>query len=293
MFLTRNVIQKYRAPLSRRFVLMEGEGGGSGGGGGGGTGGQGGGTGGQGGGGAGGNGGDPLASLAPETRAAVQAAIDAQVTTQVAGLKTKNGELLGELKTLKTTLSNFEGIDPEAVRAIVKRFGDDEEQALIKAGKIDEVLAKRTERLSADWQKKVKAESDRATKLEAKAAKLAARAVSDAIVKAATKAGALPEAMEDIVLRAQGAGWTINDDGDVVATKDGEPVIGKDGKTPLNPSEWAEELRSIAPHLWPKAQGQGANGSQGGARGAVIPGNLSPEARMTLAREQQAGGVRH
>jgi hypothetical protein len=34
--------------------------------------------------------------------------------------------------------------------------------------------------------------------------------------------------------------------------------MGKDGKTPLTPLEWAESLRESAPHLWPRATGTNA-----------------------------------
>lgn len=283
----RNFVSRlYLAPMGARHLCMEGEPGG-GGGGGGGSGGQGG----QGGG-AGDPPADPLAKLDPATRTAIETLISARVETATTGLKAKRDELLGESRTLKDNLKKYEGIDPEAVRTILERFGNDEEQQLIKAGKIDEVLAKRTERLQKAHGNELKAKDDALAKEKAKSAKLAQRAVSDAIKSAAIKAGALPEAMEDIVLRAQGAGWTVNDEGDVVATKDGEIVIGKNGKTALEPSEWADELRNAAPHLWPRPQGQGAQGSGGGRGGAAIDPKLPPETRMTLARQASAA-TRH
>jgi hypothetical protein len=235
------------------------------------------------GGGDGGGGGGGAGGVAPE----VQALIDDAVSKATAGLKTNNAALLAEKKAAQTRLQQFGDADPETVSAILKRFSDDEEAGLIKAGKIDEVLSKRTERMKTDYDKQLKAREDQIGQLTAKAQRLAAGKVSGALTAAASKAGALSEAMEDIVLRGQGQGWTVNEDGDVVAVRDGEVVLGKDGKTPLTPIEWAETLRESAPHLWPKAQGSGAHGS--GTRHA--PGadlsNLSPQARMTLAREQR------
>lgn len=270
MYLTANVLRKYRAPVGVRHVLMEGEPGGGGGGSAG--------------------GGDP--QIPENLKPVVQAMIDAAVNTQVQGLKTKNGELIATQKTLKAELEKFNGIDPEAVRTILQRFADDEEQGLIKAGKIDEVLAKRTERMNADWQKKLKAAEDNGAKLKARADKLAERATNEAIIKAAAKAGALPEAVEDIVLRAKGAGFTIDDDGNVIAKNGDDVVLGKDGKTPLTPEEWAATLRESAPHLWPRAQGSGANGSTPVVKGGVDLSKLSPEARMTHVRQQAAAGAR-
>jgi hypothetical protein len=266
MFLTRNVLMKYRYP--------DPEGGG------------------------GGGAPPPPAPPPPNPppqipenlKPIVQGMIEAAVNEQVAGLKAKNGELIGKEKELKASLAQFEGIDPEAVRTILKRFVDDEEATLIKQGKLDEVLNKRTERMAADWDKKVKAEAARADKLKAKADKLAERAMAESIIKASQKAGALPEATEDIVLRAKGAGWTIDDDGNVIAMSGDTVVFGKDGKTPLTPEEWAASLRENAPHLWPRAQGSGAMGTNGHPKGGPDLSKLSPEARITHFRGQQAVG---
>lgn len=233
--------------LGLNFFIFRAEGGEGGGG-----------AGGSGGGSGGGNGGGGAPAITPE----IQALIDAQVT----GLKNKNSELLGQINTFKTNLAKFDGIDPDAVNAMIKRFADDEEAGLIKAGKFDEVLNKRTERMQADWQKKMQAAEGNLTKAQAANKRLADRALSDAILKAAGKAGALPEAMEDIVLRARGV-FTINEDGEVVAKNGDDVILGKDGKTPLSPQEWAETLRETATHLWPKATGTGAQGSGGAAKG--------------------------
>ena len=96
----------------------------------------------------------------------IQKLIDERVTSEVTGLKSKNSELLGTIKQQKENLSRFDGIDPDAVRGILQRFSDDEEAKLIAAGKIDEVLDKRTERLRADVDKQIKAANERAEKLK-------------------------------------------------------------------------------------------------------------------------------
>lgn len=118
---------------------------------------------------AGGEGGDGggSGSGAPEITPEIQKLIDEQVSAQVSGLKNKNSELLGKLKESTESLKRFEGIDPDAVKTILQRFSDDEEAQLIAAGKIDEVLDKRTERLRADVDKQIKAANERAEKAEA------------------------------------------------------------------------------------------------------------------------------
>lgn len=237
-------------------------------------------------GGEGGGGGAP--AITPE----VQAIIDAKISEAVTGLKSKNSELLGKLKDASTNLQRFDGIDPEAVRNILSKFASDEEASLIAKGDIDTVLTKRTERMQGEFAKQLKGREDTIAQLNAKAAKLAAGKVSGALTQAASKAGALAEAMEDIVLRGHGQGWTINDDGDVVALRDGELVLGKDGKTPLSPQEWAESLRESAAHLWPRATGAGATGNERGGNGRTITqaafDALAPKARAAA----MASGMR-
>lgn len=223
----------------------------------------------------------------------IKAQIDAAVNEAVEGLKRKNGEVIQANKALKEQLARFDGIDPEAVSAMLKRFADDEEAGLIKSGKFDEVLNKRTERMKGDFTKQLDAERATTKRYQEANRKLADRALAEAIVKAASKAGALPEALDDIVLRAKASGWSVSEDGDIVAMRDGEVVIGKDGKTSLSPTEWAETLRETAPHLWPKAQGAGATGSgSGGGSGKKSItreefDKLDPAAKQKAARELQ------
>ncbi len=212
----------------------------------------------------------------------LQAVIDAKVGEAVTGLKTKNTELLGKLKTASDDLKRFDGIDPDAVRTVLSKFASDEESTLLKAGKIDEVLNKRTERMQGEHSKALKAEQAARERSEAKAAKLAQRALDGAILEAAK--GCLDEAKDDVVLRARGL-WRLNDDGDAVAMNGEEVVLGKDGKTPLSPSEWASSLRETASHLWPKAQGSNATGSgQGAQRTGQDLSKLPARERLTAAR---------
>ncbi|HBS7726884.1 hypothetical protein AAHX75_14410 [Klebsiella pneumoniae] len=242
---------------------------------------------------AGGEGGDGggSGSGAPEITPEIQKLIDEQVSAQVSGLKNKNSELLGKLKESTESLKRFEGIDPDAVKTILQRFSDDEEAQLIAAGKIDEVLDKRTERLRADVDKQIKAANERAEKAEAFSSKFRDRVLGDAIRNAALKAGALPEASDDLILRAKGT-FQLNDEGEAVAVDaNGDVLFGKDGKTPLTPVEWAESLKETAPHLFPRAEGSGAGGHKpGGGGGSLKRSEMSSSDKADYIRKhgQQA-----
>lgn len=210
------------------------------------------------------------------------------VDNEVAGLKSKNTALLGSNKTIKTELEKlkgqFDGLDIEAVKGLLAKAGQDEETKLIAEGKLDEVISRRTERLRTDLDKQVKAANERADKAEAFAAKYSDKVLADSIRAAAIKAGALPEAAEDIILRARGT-FKLSEDGEPVATdRAGEVVYGKDGKTPLSPLEWAESLRETATHLWPRAQGAGQTGDNGG-KATKKWGEYTETERAAMARD--------
>jgi len=90
--------------------------------------------------------------------------------------------------------------------------------------------------------------------------------LGDEIRSASSKAGALPSAQDDLILRAKGI-FQINDEGEAIAVdEEGNSIMGKDGKTALSPVEWVESLKESAPHLFPSASGTDAGkNKQGGA----------------------------
>lgn len=219
----------------------------------------------------------------PEVKAAVQSLIDAEVQ----GLKTKNNELIQTNKTLKDEFNGFkgqfDGLDINVVKALVQKAGQDEETRLLAEGKIDEVMNRRTELMRGDFAKQLEAEKLRADKSEAFANRFRDRVLSDSIREAAVKTGAIPDAMDDIVLRARGV-FTLNEEGNPVAVdRDGNAIMGKDGKTPLTPIEWAEGLKETARHLWPTPSGGGAQGGGTPNRGAGNMGGSREERQAAIA----------
>ncbi|MEI2416208.1 hypothetical protein V8Z80_08490 [Orrella sp. JC864] len=220
-------------------------------------------------------------SKAAELKEVLSGKIQQAIEKEVSGLKSKNQELLGQNKTLKTDLDTFkgqfEGLDIDAVKGLLQKASQDEETKLIAEGKLDQVFERRTERLRGELDKTIKAEQQAREKAEARAKALEARALGDVIRGAAIEAGAEKSALDDFILRGQ-AIWTLDEDGKAVALQDGEVVYGKDGKTPLTPKEWAESLREAAPHLFPRAQGGGATGGGGGKA-------TKPRSQMTAAEK--------
>jgi hypothetical protein len=190
------------------------------------------------------------------------------VAREVAGLKAKNEELLGKLKAGSEQLKAFDGIDPVKTREMLSRFENDAEAKLISEGKMTEVIEKRTERLRADYEKKL-SDAQAAVKSESERAKAyQGRVLDDAIRAAAGKAGVHAFAVDDALFRGR-ALFALDNDGQAVQLgSDGHPVLGKDGKSFFSPSEWLEGMKETAPHWFPSiASGGGSSQSRSGASG--------------------------
>jgi hypothetical protein len=195
--------------------------------------------------------------------------IQVKIEEAVSGLKSKNDELLNEKKKISEKLKAFADIeDPELAREALKFIKENEDAQLIKDGKIEEVVEKRTSQLRADHEAFV---SDLQKELEE--AKLAGnnyktmfenKTVDDAIRNAATQAGVLPEAIESVLLHGRGV-FSVGKDG-TVESRDAEGNLRKtDSDMIVNPKNWIESLKKTDPYFWPGSVGAGANaGGKGG-----------------------------
>lgn len=210
--------------------------------------------------------------------------IAAAVAKEVAGLKAKNEELLGKVKTSTEQLKAFEGIDPVKTRELLSRFENDEEAKLIADGKISDVIDKRTEKLRQEAERKVAEATAKAEAATKRALAFQGRVLDDAIRAAAAAAGIHKHAIDDALFRGRSM-FALDEGGQAVQIgSDGHPVLGKDGKTPFSPAEWLESMKEAAPHWFP-AQGSGSGSSgQGAQRSSKDLSHLSPTERMNAAR---------
>lgn len=198
----------------------------------------------------------------------------------VSGLKTALSKERDAVKAAKAAsaqavadaLKDFEGIDPAKTRALLSKFDNEEEAALIAAGKVDEVISKRMSKRDAAQQKLIDAAVAREKEATEVANTFKGRVLDNHIRAAAAKAGIHAFAVDDALLRAR-ALFSLDSKGDAVQLgADGHAVLGKDGKTPFTPAEWLETMKEAAPHWFPAgASGGGAGGSGGaGAGGKTI-----------------------
>ena len=168
------------------------------------------------------------------------------------------------MKERDALLKKYDGIDPEAVRALAEEKRQLEEAAQLKAGEFDKVLAARLAEQAKGFAPKL-------AELDAANGRLSALLIDDAVVAAATKRGLRASALPDLKARARAAFRIV---GGVPQIFDGETLrVGADGVSPATADEWVGGLVSDAPHFFDANAGGGAagSGSRGAGSGGVNP----------------------
>lgn len=201
---------------------------------------------------------------------AIQEAIRKAADDQVKGLKSKNSELLGKVKEAQEHLKAWEGLDPEQVKGLMQRINADEETRLMSEGKLDEVLAKRTERMKADFGSQLGSRDKRIQEMEqalkAKDEQLDRIIIDGAVREVAVKSeGFRKSAIDDAVIRGRSM-FVRDEHGNPVARDaNGDLIMSKDGKSALGPSEWLESMKDVADHWWQSSTGGGTQPGRAGA----------------------------
>ena len=127
-------------------------------------------------------------------------------------------------------------------------FQGNEEAQLIKDGKIDEVIKRRTERMQQDHQTAIdgltkKVETSELA-LQAANERIASLVIDDALTKAATELACEPTAIPDILSRGRSV-FSIKEDGGLDAHRpDGTLFAGSDPTKAITP-EGRLELESV------------------------------------------------
>lgn len=192
--------------------------------------------------------------------------LDVTGIEDTSGLKSalqKERDAVKEAKRLQKEIeARYEGIDPDKVKSMMAKFENDDEAKLIAAGKIDEVVSKRTEKLRIELQKQVDVAKGETKAAADRAGKFSQRVLDNHIRAAAIKAGLHAHAVEDALFRARIL-FSLDEAGEAIQIdSEGKPTLGKDGKTPFTPAEWLESMKENAPHWFP-AGGSGGGGGGG------------------------------
>lgn len=203
--------------------------------------------------------------------AAVQKRIDDAVEARVAGLKSKNDELLGKHAKDKERLKLFDGLDPAELRALKERLDADDDAKLLAEGKKNLVIEKYTERMRAQHQADLAAKDE---KIAAEAARADAwkGSVLDNQIRAVT-VGLHKGAVEDALLHARNI-FSLDAKGNAVKLDaDGRAELGKDGASPFSPAEWIETMKELKPHWFPmdnSGSGGGSDTRNGSGSGKTL-----------------------
>jgi hypothetical protein len=198
-----------------------------------------------------------------ETKETLLADMDKKIEEATSGLKNKNQELLNEKKKIQDTLKNFDDIDPKKAKEALEFLETNTEAQMIKEGKIDELLEKRTSNLKSEYEtqlEEVSQKLDDASKQKQTFESLYKnKMIEDGLRDAALQAKVRPEAIDDIILRGSRE-FALGEDGSIESRdKDGKLRKTADDKI-LTPFNWIDSLKKSHPHYWPESTSAGFRG---------------------------------
>lgn len=210
-----------------------------------------------------GGGGGKIDFDSPEVKAALQAKIDEAVT----GLKSKNAELIAKEKKLKEQVAQFDGVDLEKIKNLQKQIAENEEMRLLSEGKLEEVVARRTENALKAKDSEIGAKDAKLTEyeklLKKKEEKLAELVIDGQIREAYIALDYEPTALDYVLM--EGRKVFVMDDKGIAIPKDehGNTIFGKDAKSPISAKEYLEGLVEKKPFLRKPSKGSGTQGNSG------------------------------
>jgi hypothetical protein len=181
--------------------------------------------------------------------------------------RSSNVALTKERDELK---QRFDGIDPEAVRALAAEKQKLEEAAQLKAGEVDKVVEARVKTARTEIDKQL---SSVTSERDALNARLVTIQIDQGVITAASKRGLRATAIPDITSRARST-FKLVDGAPTAFAEDGKTVrAGKDGVTPMTLEEWVDAQVSEAPHLFESNAGAGAGALPPGRTGGLTTKN--------------------
>jgi len=212
-----------------------------------------------------------------------------QVEEAVTGLKTKNEEVIGEKKVLQESLKAFEGYDPTEVKTASDFYAKNKDAEFLKDGTVDELIEKKTSLITADFETQISVltgERDEAVTHGSNYQGLfESKVIDDGVRVEATKAGMLPTAVEDAVLRGRSI-FSLDKNKQIEARDDaGKLAVTEDQKV-LTTKNWVDGLKTTSPHYWPSSEGAGAHGKTG------VPGTDQMAKQIAAAESGDAKSYR-
>jgi hypothetical protein len=214
----------------------------------------------------------------------IAALVAAEVVKATQGLKSKNDELLNEVKAEREKRKAYEvqiqsmgsQEDNNKARDLMERMQADADlRMIVEGGKaaFEDVLTRRTKSVvGAERAAKEAAEraaQDAAARAEAAQNRWRSERLNFEVTSAVSKAKALPEAAEYIRIKAEQM-FVLDDESGKPALREGVDVIDRSGN-PHTLDTWVESLRDTNPFFFgiPSGGGAGGGNARGGDRAPV------------------------
>nr|WP_322941013.1 hypothetical protein [Pseudomonas sp. s4] len=215
----------------------------------------------------------------PEFQEALKSHLAQALERETSGLKNKLSEVLGEKKKTQ-----------EQLNAILSQAEDEQDQAALKAGKLDmqAMIDKKVAARDKAWEERyselaaAKEASDKA--IASERSKLKSFQITQFVINEAMNNEFFQRtAVEDLGALASGV-WDLTDSGDLVARdKDGNIALGKTGRA-LTAKEWIEDLQKTRPHYFKQMSG---SGSKPGAAGVTNISRAEWQRKIATAKPEE------
>lgn len=202
-----------------------------------------------------------------------------------------NVRLMKELDEMK---KKFGDIDPEQVKEWKKKAQEIEDKKMIEAGKIDELVEQKVERMRQEYENQIvqlkQAVDEKNVELGKTHNRLSEVLIDSEITKAVAgkvKAGA----MADVLARGRRV-WHLDENGNPVPKENEKVLYGKDGKAQMTFDEWATVQMEVAPFLFEPSTGGGGTGGQGtGSKGSVDWSKIPASERLKMVHGEGSIGA--
>lgn len=204
------------------------------------------------------------------TKNELTTAFETRLGEETQGMRAKMDELLNEKKTLAEKFKDI--TDPQAALEALKFINDNADAQLIKDGRVDELIQKKTTALRQEHEATVNELTKQVKELSEGKGKykglFQTKVIEDALRDAAIKAGVRMEAVPDVLMRGRGV-FSLGSNYEVEA-RDGKGNLKKTSDDMvLTPVLWINSLKTEAPHYWPGSEGAGASGGGAGGGGDI------------------------
>jgi hypothetical protein len=189
------------------------------------------------------------------------------------GLKSALQKERDARKELERKTKSFEGVDLDRYKELEAEALKRKEKELLDAGEVDKLLEERTKAMRKELDSKITGLTEQNEKLNGR---LRSVLIDGEIATAAAKAKVRGEAVDVVKMMARDV-FTLNDEGNVVAMKDGNILLGKEGAEPLTTGEYVEGLLNTHSYLFEGSSGGGGGPGDGGTplpKGTIDAGSI-------------------